>query len=57
MSQELEPTSPCADVLLLFPVGEVSGDSIHSEQILVPFAHLVEERRKEIITEIHIQSI
>lgn len=33
MSQELEPTSPCADVLLLFPVGEVSGDSIRSEQI------------------------
>ena len=57
MSQELEPTSPCADVLLLFPVGEVSGDSIHSEQILVPFAHLVEKRRKEIITEIHIQCI
>lgn len=33
MSQELEPTSPCADVLLLFPVGEVSGDSIRSKQI------------------------
>ena len=44
MSQELEPTSPCADVLLLFPVGEVSGDSIRSKQfLLVPFAHLVEK--------------
>ena len=31
--------------------------SVRNKFLLVPFAHLVEKRRKEIITEIHIQSI
>ena len=59
MSQELEPTPPDTDVLLVLPAGEVSGHSIpfcfFPRPCLRAMTQAAEKICKEAITKVHIQ--